>query len=164
MDVMFAFPGLLLALVVVAIVGPGLTAPVIALVIANIPWVARVVRSAALREKALPYISALKIQGFSSRAICARHLVPNIGRVIFAQAALTFTYGMVDLLALNFLGLGVQPPTSDWGVLVAEGQNSVLRGAPEETLFASLFIVLAIVSVTVLSQRLGGDEVTAVPA
>ncbi len=163
MDVMFAIPGLLLAFMAVAVFGRGITAPVIALAIANIPWVGRVVRSAALRERTLPYIAAYTTQGFSSFRICLRHLLPNIMPTVLAQGTLAFTYGLVDLLALNFLGLGVQPPTADWGVLVSEGQDSILRGAPEETLFASLFIVITVVAATVLSQRIGGDEAPAAP-
>lgn len=155
MEIIFAFPGLLIAMIAVAILGRGLTAPVIALIIANIPWVARIVRSAAMRERSLPYIAVLTIEGFSSMTICLRHLLPNIMRTVSAQAALTFTYAMIDLLAINFLGLGVQPPTPDWGVLVGEGQDSILLGAPWETLFASAFIVLTVVTATVLGERLG---------
>jgi peptide/nickel transport system permease protein len=157
MEILFAFPGLLLAMMAVAILGRGLTAPVVALAIANTPWVARIVRSAALRERSLPYIAASSVQGFSGLTICIRHVLPNISRTIWAQLALTFTYGMTDLLAINFLGLGVQPPTPDWGVLVNEGQNSILQNAPWETLFASLFIVLTIVAATALSARLGDE-------
>jgi peptide/nickel transport system permease protein len=157
MEILFAFPGLLLAMMAVAILGRGLTAPVVALAIANTPWVARIVRSAALRERSLPYVAASSVQGFSGLTICIRHVLPNISRTIWAQLALTFTYGMTDLLAINFLGLGVQPPTPDWGVLVNEGQNSILQGAPWETLFASVFIVLTIVAATALSARLGDE-------
>jgi peptide/nickel transport system permease protein len=158
MDIVFAFPGLLLAMILVAIMGRGIVAPVVALTIANIPWVGRVVRSAALRERRLPYVQTCVVQGFAAPVTLARHVVPNISPTIFAQGALTFSYGMIDLLAINFLGLGVQPPTPDWGVLVGEGQDSVLRGSPEEALFASAFIVLTVVAVTVLSHRLGSDE------
>jgi peptide/nickel transport system permease protein len=155
MEILFAFPGLLMAMMAVAILGRGLTAPVVALIIANTPWVARVVRSAALRERSLPYVAAASVEGFSGATICVRHVLPNISRTIWAQLVLTFTYGMTDLLAINFLGLGVQPPTPDWGVLVNEGESSIFQGAPWETLFASLAIVLTIVAATALSTRLG---------
>ena len=159
MEILFAFPGLLMAMMAVAILGRGLTAPIVALTIANTPWVARIIRSAALRERSLPYIAASTVQGFSGFTICIRHVLPNISRTIWAQLALTFTYGMTDLLAINFLGLGVQPPTPDWGVLVNEGQDSILQGAPWETLFASVFIVLTIVAATALSARLGEEPI-----
>ena len=157
MEILFAFPGLLMAMMAVAILGRGLTAPVIALIIANTPWVARVVRSAALRERSLPYVAGATVLGFSGPTICVRHVLPNISRTIWAQLGLTFVYGMTDLLAINFLGLGVQPPTPDWGVLVNEGESSIFQGAPWETLFASLAIVLTIVAATALSARLGED-------
>jgi peptide/nickel transport system permease protein len=157
MEILFAFPGLLMAMMAVAILGRGLTAPVVALIIANTPWVARIVRSAALRERSLPYVAAASVEGFSGLTICLRHVLPNISRTIWAQLALTFTYGMTDLLAINFLGLGVQPPTPDWGVLVNEGESSIFQNAPWETLFASLAIVLTIVAATTLSSRLGEE-------
>jgi peptide/nickel transport system permease protein len=160
MEILFAFPGLLMAMMAVAILGRGLTAPVIALIIANTPWVARIVRSAALRERSLPYVAAATVQGFSGLSICVRHVLPNISRTIWAQLALTFTYGMTDLLAINFLGLGVQPPTPDWGVLVNEGESSIFQNAPWETLFASVAIVLTIVAATALSTRLGEAPAT----
>ena len=163
LDVLFAFPGLLLALLAVAMFGPGLAAPVIALAIANIPWVARIVRSVAARERRLPYIVALEVQGFSSIAIARRHLIPNVSATIAAQSALTFAYAMVDLAAINFLGLGVQPPTSDWGVMVSEGQDAILRSSPEESLVASAFIVITVLAVTLLSYRLGADQRGAQP-
>lgn len=158
LDVLFAFPGLLLALLAVATFGPGLAAPVIALAIANLPWVARVVRGVAIRERRLPYIRALEVQGFSRIAIVTRHLMPNLSRTIAAQGALTFAYAMVDLAAINFLGLGVQPPTADWGVMVGDGESSILRGSPEESLFASLFIAITVLSVTLFSYRLGAEQ------
>ncbi len=158
LDVLFALPGLLLAFLAVAMFGTGLGAPVIALAIANIPWVARVVRSVAAKERRLPYIVALEVQGFSAWTIAVRHLVPNVYRTIGAQAALTFAYAMVDLAAINFLGLGVQPPTPDWGVMVAEGQTAILRGSSEESLFASAFIVITVLAVTLLSYRVGAEQ------
>ena len=158
LDALFAFPGLLLAFLAVAVFTPGFVAPVIALVIASIPWVARIVRSVAVRERRLPYVVALEIQGFSPLHIATRHLVPNVSRTIGAQGALTFGYAMVDLAAINFLGLGQQPPTSDWGVMVAEGQEAILRGSPEQSLFASAFIVVSVLAVTLLSYRIGSGE------
>lgn len=158
LDMMFAFPGLLLAMLVVGIFGKGIVAPVIALAIAFIPWVGRVVRSALLRERQLPYITVLESQGMSGVAICVRHLFPNVTRTVSAQGALVFGYAMVDLAAINFLGLGVQPPTSDWGVMVSTGQQSLLRGNPQETLFAGACIVIAVIVITMVSQAISDDE------
>jgi len=153
LDVMFAFPGVLLAILVVALFGPGLSACAVALGIAYIPWLARVARSAALRERAKPYIAAVEVQGVSGPAICARHLVPNIAHVIVAQATVSFGYALVDLAALSFLGLGVQPPQADWGVMV-NSEDSILRGQPDQALYAGLLIVLCVTAITFLGNRI----------
>jgi peptide/nickel transport system permease protein len=154
LDVIFAFPGLLLAILAVTFFGVGLRAPVIALSIAYIPYIARVVRSAALRERRLGYIESAMTQGSSAWSICRRHLLPNLLPLVIAQATIFFAYAMVDLAALSFLGLGVQPPTADWGSMVASGQASILRHHPQESLFAGAMIVITVVAFTVLAERI----------
>jgi peptide/nickel transport system permease protein len=156
LDVLFAFPGLLAAILAVAMFGKGLTAPIVALAIVYLPYVARVVRSAAVRERKLPYVAALTVQGFSAFRITGRHIVPNIAPVIVAQLVVTFSYAMIDLAAINFLGLGIQPPQADWGVMVATGQSAILGGHPEEAFSAAFCIVAVIVSVNILGERLTG--------
>jgi peptide/nickel transport system permease protein len=153
-DAWFAFPGILLAILAVAVFGPGLVAPVIALAIAYIPYSARVTRSAAVRERELPYVEALQVQGMSAWRICARHLLPNLTPLILAQATVAFGYAMVDLAAISFLGLGVQPPTPDWGLMVSQGKNGILQGHPQEALFAGLAIVLTVLSFNILGDRI----------
>jgi peptide/nickel transport system permease protein len=153
-DIGFAFPGLLLAFVAVAVFGPGLTAPVLALSLSYVPFVARVVRSAAIRERHLPYIAACSVQGFSAYSICRRHLLPNVRGIVLAQATLSFGYAMVDLAAISYLGLGVQPPTPDWGLMVSTGQASILQNAPQESIFAGLAIVLTVAAFMVVGQWL----------
>lgn len=152
-DVVFAIPGLVLAVLAVAMFGKGLIAPVIALSIAYIPIIARLVRASALQELAKPYVAALRIQGVSSTAICFRHLVPALLPAIFAQATVGFGYAMLDLAAISFLGLGAQPPASDWGVMIAGGQPALLEGAPEQSMFPALFVVLTVLAVNVLGAR-----------
>ena len=129
-------------------------APTIALAIAYTPYIARVLRSAALRERAREYIAAAEVQGVSTFNICARHLLPNLGPLVIAQATLVFAWAMVDLAAISFLGLGVQPPTADWGVMVATGETGVVQGYPLESLSAGLCIVLVVVAVSLLGERL----------
>ncbi|HEY7145450.1 MAG TPA: ABC transporter permease [Streptosporangiaceae bacterium] len=153
-DIGFAFPGLLLAFVAVAVFGQGLTAPVLALSLSYVPFVARVVRGAAIRERHLPYIAACTVQGFSAYSICRRHLLPNVRGIVAAQATLSFGYAMVDLAAISYLGLGVQPPTPDWGLMVSTGQASILQGAPQESIFAGLAIVLTVAAFMVVGQWL----------
>ncbi|HLI60102.1 MAG TPA: ABC transporter permease [Solirubrobacteraceae bacterium] len=154
LDILFAFPGILLAVLTAAVFGAGLAAPTIALAIAYTPYIARVLRSAAVRERAREYIAAAEVQGVSAWSICARHLVPNLGRLVVAQATLVFAWAMVDLASISFLGLGVQPPTADWGVMVSTGETGVLQGYPLESLSAGLCIVLVVVAVNLLGERM----------
>jgi peptide/nickel transport system permease protein len=158
MDILFAFPAILLAVLAAAVFGAGLTAPTLALAIAYTPYIARVLRGAALRERARDYVAACEVQGLSAVAICGRHLIPNLMPLIVAQATLTFGYAMVDFAAISFIGLGVQPPTADWGVMVASGQSGVLQGYPLESLTAGLCIVVVVVAVNLLGERLAADE------
>jgi peptide/nickel transport system permease protein len=157
LDVLFAFPALLTAILAVAMFGKGLSAPVVALAIVYLPYVARLVRAAALRERHLPYVAAMTTQGFSGWRITTRHLLPNLWPLISAQAVIGFSYAMIDLSAINFLGLGLQPPTADWGSMVASGQSAILGGNPQESLAAGLCIVSVIVSVNILGERRASD-------
>jgi len=154
LDVIFAFPGILLAILVIAFFGAGLRSAVIALAIAHMPYLARVTRGAAIRERRLAYVTALEVQGFSAFRICARHLVPNLVPLIVAQATVSFGYVMIDLAGLSFLGLGVQPPTADWGVMVAAGEQNILAGHPAQSLYAGALIVITVCAFTLLGERL----------
>jgi peptide/nickel transport system permease protein len=154
LDVLFAFPGILLAVLAAAVFGAGLLAPVLALSVAYTPYVARVLRGAALRERAQPYVAALEVQGASSIAICLRHLIPNMLHLIVAQATTLFGYAMVDLAAISFLGLGVQPPSADWGVMVSENQQGIIQGFPIPALAAGVSIVIVVVAFNILGERL----------
>jgi peptide/nickel transport system permease protein len=154
LDVLFAFPAIVLAILVSVIVEPGLKSASIALAIAYTPYIARVLRSAALRERARDYIAALEVQGIRATVICIRHLGRNLLPLIVAQGAVLFGYAMVDLAAISFLGLGVRPPQSDWGVMVSTGQTGVLQGYPMESLSAGLCIVVVVVAVNILGERL----------
>jgi peptide/nickel transport system permease protein len=153
-DIGFAFPGVLLALVVAAVVGAGLGAAVLALGVAFVPYVGRVTRGTALQQLRLPYVDALRVQGQSPVAICARHLLPNLGPLIAAQATLTFGYALVDLAALSYLGLGADQGSPDWGVMVAAGQSDILGGHPQQSLYAGTLIVVAVAACCVLGERI----------
>ena len=154
LNIVFAFPGILLAVLAAAIFGAGLPAAAIALSIAYLPYVARVLRGAALKERGQPYVAALEVQGASATAICLRHVVPNIGPLIVAQATILFGYAMVDLAAISYLGLGVQPPTANWGVMISENQDGLLLGHPLPAVAAGLCIVTVVIAVNVLGERL----------
>lgn len=154
LEVMFAFPGILLAILAAAVFGPGLRTAVLALSVAYVPYAARLLRSTALSERRKPYVQALEIQGASATAICLRHLVPNMLPLITAQATLLFGYAMVDLAILSYFGLGVQFPDADWGVMVGSGQTGVLQGYPAESLLAGFLIVALVVSFNVVGERM----------
>ncbi|MFE2736552.1 ABC transporter permease [Streptomyces sp. NPDC059349] len=153
-DAVFAFPGLLLAILATALFGSGLTAAVVALSVAYVPYIARIVRSAALRERNLPYIAALQVQGVHGLRIALGHILPNVGGLIVANATLAFGFALMDLAGLSFIGLGVQPPTSDWGAMVGTGMAGVLQQHPQEALFASALIVVTVGAVNMLGDRL----------
>ena len=89
-------------------------------------------------------------------AICVRHLVPNVMPLIVAQATIVFGYAMVDLAAISFIGLGVQPPATDWGLMVSGGQAGVLQGYVAEAFSAGLCIVAVVVAFNLLGERLAG--------
>ena len=158
LDILFSFPAILLAVLAAAVFGAGITAPTLALGAAYTPYIARVLRGAALRERAREYIAACEVQGIGALAICARHLAPNLLPLIVAQATLTFGYAVVDFAAISYIGLGVQPPTADWGVMVASGQAGVLQGYPLESLTAGGAIVVVVVAVNLLGERLAARD------
>jgi peptide/nickel transport system permease protein len=154
LNVVFAFPAILIAILAVAMFDRGLTAASLALAVAYTPYIARVIRSAALRERAQPYVAALEVLGLPAIVICLRHLVPNLMSLIVAQATILYGLAVVDLAAISYLGLGVQPPQADWGVMVASGQSGVLQGFPAESLLAGSCIVVVVVAVNLLGERL----------
>ena len=154
LDILFAFPGILLAVLAAAVFGAGLVAASIALAIAYMPYVARVLRGAALKERNQPYVAALEVQGASATSICIRHVIPNIMPLIVAQATILFGYAMVDLAAISFLGLGVQPPEPNWGVMISENQVGIPQGYPLPALAACVCIVAVVIAFNVLGERL----------
>ncbi|MDF2708603.1 ABC transporter permease [Nonomuraea muscovyensis] len=154
MELVFAFPGLLLAMLVVAMYGPGQVGPVITLAVAYTPFVGRMVRGVARGEMGRPYIAAYRALGFGGLTICLRHLLPNIAPVILAQSTVNFGYALLDLAGLAFLGLGVQPPAADWGAMINEGQSAVLQGALGPILVPGLAIVLSVIAFNIVGESL----------
>jgi peptide/nickel transport system permease protein len=157
LDVLLAFPGLLLAILVVALFGTGLVAPVIALAVSYMPFFVRILRGAAMRERRQPYVEALTVQGSSAFTITVRHLLPNLLPLVVAQATVNFGYAMIDLAALSYLGLGVQPPQADWGAMVFTGQAGILQGYVAESLAAGACIALVVCAFNVLGDRLSDN-------
>ncbi|MEB8340763.1 ABC transporter permease [Streptomyces endophyticus] len=154
LDAIFAFPGLLLAILATALFGAGLSAAVVALAIAYTPYIARIIRSAALQERNLPYIAALQVQGVRGLWVCLRHLLPNISSHILANGTLAFGLVLIDLSGLSFIGLGVQPPTPDWGAMVGDGMPGIFQAYPAESLAAGAAIVVTVAAASILGDRL----------
>ncbi|MET7301058.1 ABC transporter permease [Embleya sp. NPDC005575] len=154
MDLLFAFPAMLLAILCVAVFGAGLTAPVIAMMIAYTPYVGRLVRSIARQEQTRPYIESYRVQGWSGWSICTRHLIPNITPTVLAQSAINFGYALMELAGLSYLGFGVQAPTADWGVMVSEGQNPLLKDVMLPALAPATAIVIAVVAFGIVGEGL----------
>ncbi|MGW0561500.1 ABC transporter permease [Streptomyces sp. NPDC003016] len=162
LDVIFGFPGLIMAVLAAAVFGAGLAAPVVALSIAYLPLITRVVRSAALKERNLPYVSALQLLGAPTHRIWLRHLLPNLLPLVLVQATIGFGYALLDVAAISFLGLGSQPPDPEWGLMVSNGAPSILAGRPQQSLYAGLVVLVVVVAFnllgTGLSRRLLGED------
>lgn len=150
-DVMLAFPGILLALVIIAVLGPSLSNVMIAVGLSSVPLYARVTRGSVLQTKTNLYIDAAIVSGCHSWQILLRHLLPNILGPIVVVATLGVAGAIISGAALSFLGLGAKAPTPEWGLLLADGRN-YLRQAWWITTFPGLAIML-----TVLSINLVGD-------
>ncbi|MFH9368993.1 ABC transporter permease [Streptomyces anulatus] len=152
-ELVFAFPGLLLAILIISVHGEGLLAPVIALAVAYLPYVSRLTRSLVLAERERPYVSAHRVQGHAPLSICVRHILPNITPVVLAQATINFGYALMDLAGLSFLGLGVPPLTPDWGRMVFDGQTAIQHGYPLSAVLPCVLIVLTVVAFNVVGEH-----------
>ena len=144
MDVFMAFPLIILALAVVAVLGPGIDKVIIAITIPFIPQCARVVRSSALAIREMPYVDAARACGFSHARIIMRHMVPNVMAPYLIM--ITAFVGQAILLeaVLAFLGLGVQEPTAAWGLMLKSGAEEYAESAPWIPIFPGLAISLAV--------------------
>ncbi len=152
-DMVFGFPPLLLAIVIVATFGAGFWTATIAIAITYIPLLTRVVRGVVLVECRNAYVDACRIQGFSAFRVCVFHILPNVAGTIIAQSTLNFGYALLDLAGLAFLGLGVQPPTPDWGQMLSDGRQSILFSITEVTV-ASIAVAVAVIAFNMLGDAI----------
>ncbi|SEM26710.1 ABC transporter permease [Streptacidiphilus jiangxiensis] len=155
LDILFAFPSLLLAILAVALFGKGLGAPVLAMAVAYMPYTARLVRGLTAQEKNRPYVSAYLVQGHAPVYVAVRRLLPNLGPTVLAQSTVNFGYALLDLAALSFLGLGVQPPTPDWGAMINQAEAAVLQGQPLSAVVPAVAVVLVVVAFNVVGEQFG---------
>ena len=153
MDVLMAFPGLLLAIALVAVLGPSLTNVVLAL--AAIGWVgyARLVRGQVLRAREFDYVHAARALGANTIRILLRHVLPSAVPVVLVQSTLGMAGAMLSEAALSFLGLGVQPPTPSWGTMINGGRAHLLD-APHLTVFPGVCLALVVLGFNFLGDGL----------
>ncbi len=152
MDILLAFPGLLLAIAVVALLGPGLINSMMAISVVSIPVYARIARSTVLSLKEQEFVTAARCVGAPSPRILFRHVFPNSLSPILVQGTLGIATAILEIAALGFLGLGQQPPYPEWGAMLADSVKYLTSGSWWVLLFPGLAIML-----TVLGFNLLGD-------
>lgn len=152
MDILLAFPGMLLAIALVALIGPGLRNSLLAISMVSIPVYARIARSTVLSLKSTGYVTAAHCVGASGPRILFKHIFPNSLPPVVVQATLGIGSSILDAAGLGFLGLGAQPPTPEWGAMLADGYKYLATGSWWVLLFPGLAIMF-----TVLGFNLLGD-------
>lgn len=153
LEVLFAFPGLLLALLFITIFGVGVVTSTIAVGLATAPGYARIIRSAIMQVKLSGYVEAAVVLGRSRWFIIRRHILPNVAAPLFVLATLGIGQAIVWASSLSFLGLGAQPPAAEWGAMLAAGRTYIAN-AWWLTFFPGAFIVLSAVAATVLGRAI----------
>jgi peptide/nickel transport system permease protein len=153
-DVFLAFPPLLLAIIMAAVLGPSITNTIIAITVVWWPWYTRIIRGQAISVRERNYIKAAIVIGVNDRTIIKRHLLPNIMTPVLVQATLDLGSAILVAASLSFIGLGTQPPAADWGVLVSDGRELLLSGRWWLSVYPGLAIFL-----TVTALNLMGDGV-----
>ncbi len=153
MDVMLAFPTILLALAIVVVIGPGLTNAMVAVGIVSIPTFARITRATVLGEVGRDYVTAARSVGASSGRILWRHIVPNALSPIIVAASLGIATAILDAAGLGFLGLGAQPPTPEWGLLLSRNKSHIFT-SPWMVFFPGVSIMFLVLGFNLLGDGL----------
>jgi peptide/nickel transport system permease protein len=158
LDAMMAFPQILLYLVIIAALGPSATNVVLAITIAGAPGVARLVRSLTLDIKTRDYVAAAKTRGESAGYIMFVEILPNARGPIIIDAMLRIGYAVFAIGTLGFLGLGLPPPSPDWGSMVNAGRRFIQSGHPWDALWASLAIAMLVVGLNLLADGVSEES------
>ena len=153
-DIMFAFPALLLAIVIVAVIGQGLDKAMVAIGIVYTPQMARIIRSSVLYIKEMEYIEVQKAIGSSHWRVMFRHVLPNSIAPVIVYGTLMLATAILDCAALGFLGLGAQPPTPEWGAMLSKSYNYIVSGAWWAATFPGLAILLSVLGLNLLGDGL----------
>jgi nickel transport system permease protein len=152
-DGVMAFPNLVLILGLVGIFGPGLMQVVLAMMLVQWVYYARMFRSMILSLKERSFITAARVSGTSELKIIVRHMLPNVLPPIAVMGTLEMGWAIMDISALSFLGLGIQPPTPEWGAMIHEGKKYI-RSQPELMLYPGMAILLVVVTFNLLGEAL----------
>ena len=153
MDIILAFPSLLLALVLVAVLGPGLMNAMIAIALVLQPHFVRLTRAAVMAEKTRDYVVAAKVAGAGTARLMFRTILPNCMAPLIVQATLSFSTAILDAAALGFLGMGAQPPTPEWGTMLAEAREFILRAWWVVT-FPGVAILITVLAINLMGDGL----------
>lgn len=151
MDILLAFPGILLAIAIVATLGPNLTNALIAISITQVPIYTRIVRSVVMQVRQAEFVQAAQALGSGGLRVVLRHVLPNSLAPLIVQLTLSIGTAILDVAALGFLGLGAQPPAPEWGLMIRDGFSQFLR-APWMSIFPGLAIFLAVVGFNLLGD------------
>ncbi|WP_304057287.1 ABC transporter permease [Levilactobacillus namurensis] len=153
MDILFSFPGILLAMLIIAVTGTGLRNVIIAISIWQIPTFARIVRGSVLSTKHKEYITALRSEGASDLTIIFKHILPNSLSPIIVNGTMRLGSAILSTASLSFIGLGAQPPSPEWGAIISEGQ-AILYNAPLVTIVPGVAIMLVVFAFNVFGDGL----------
>ena len=153
LDVLQAMPGIVLAIAISAALGPGLTNSVIALSISSIPGYARMTRASILNVRKMEYLEAATSINCSNARIIWKHVLPNALSPLIVQATMGIAGAIMGAAMLSFIGLGVQPPTPEWGAMLSAGRN-YLRDYPHLCIFPGIMIMMAVLSLNMLGDGL----------
>jgi ABC-type dipeptide/oligopeptide/nickel transport system permease subunit len=153
-DVMFAFPGLLFVVMIIAVFDSGTVTAVVGMGLAYAPVIAKFTRAIALEELARPYVDSYRLQGAGAFELCLRYVLPNMLPTLLGYLVVLFGDGLMSLATLNFLGFGSQPPSSDWGLMVEESRTGVIQGVLGPALVPGLTIAIVVVATNVVGVRL----------
>lgn len=153
MDVLLAFPGILLALAIVSVLGGSLTNVIIAVSIFSVPAFARIVRGSTLSVRKLEYIDAVRALGASNFRIIFKHILPNVMSPIIVQVTLRIATAILTASGLSFLGLGAQPPDPEWGAMLNDGRT-YMTSAPHIILFPGMMIVIVVLAFNIFGDGL----------
>ncbi|MCI3983831.1 nickel ABC transporter permease subunit NikC [Bacillus vallismortis] len=152
-DGVMAFPNLILVLGLVGIFGPGLPQVILALMLVQWVYYARIFRGMVLSLKEENFIKAAKINGSSQWKIMKKHIIPNVLPPLVVMGTLEMGWAIMDISAMSFLGLGVQPPAAEWGAMIHEGK-SYIRTNPESMIYPGMMIMLVVVTFNILGESL----------